>query len=58
VAISSGTIGIFDSGHVPYGDKTPEFIEQRSLALTRFLLEQDADAIVIACNTATAAATF
>ncbi|MCK9201283.1 MAG: glutamate racemase [Gallionella sp.] len=49
-------IYVADSGHVPYGDKPPEYIEQRSLALTRFLVEQGADAIVIACNTATAAA--
>lgn len=49
-------IYVADSGHVPYGDKSPGYIEQRSLALTRFLVEQGADAIVIACNTATAAA--
>ncbi len=49
-------IYVADSGHVPYGDKSPSFIEQRSHALTRFLIEQGADAIVIACNTATAAA--
>ncbi len=49
-------IYVADSGHVPYGDKSTSFIEQRSLALTRFLIEQGADAIVIACNTATAAA--
>lgn len=49
-------IYIADSAHVPYGDKPPSYIEQRSLALTRFLIEQGADAIVIACNTATAAA--
>jgi glutamate racemase len=49
-------IYIADSGHVPYGDKPASYIEQRSLALTRFLIEQGADAIVIACNTATAAA--
>ncbi len=45
-----------DSGHVPYGDKSPAYIEARSLALTRFLVSQGAEAIVIACNTATAAA--
>ena len=45
-----------DSAHVPYGDKPASYIEQRSLALTRFLVEQGAAAIVIACNTATAAA--
>jgi glutamate racemase len=49
-------IYIADSGHVPYGDKSPAYIEQRSLTLTRFLIGQGADAIVIACNTATAAA--
>lgn len=49
-------IYVADSGHVPYGDKPPEYIEQRSLAIARFLIEQGADAIVIACNTATATA--
>jgi glutamate racemase len=49
-------IYVADSGHVPYGDKSPDYIERRSLTLSRFLIEQGADAIVIACNTATAAA--
>jgi len=49
-------IYVADSGHVPYGDKSPAFIEARALAITRFLIEQGATAIVIACNTATAAA--
>ena len=49
-------IYVADSGHVPYGDKSASYIEQRALALARFLIEQGADAIVIACNTATAAA--
>jgi glutamate racemase len=49
-------IYIADSAHVPYGDKTPAYIEQRSHTLARFLIEQGASAIVIACNTATAAA--
>ncbi len=47
---------VADSGHVPYGDKSPEYIGRRSLAISQFLVEQGADAIVIACNTATAAA--
>jgi glutamate racemase len=47
---------VADSGHVPYGDKTPDYIRDRSLTLTEFLLRQGAAAIVIACNTATAAA--
>jgi len=49
-------IYVADSGHVPYGDRTAAYIESRSMALTRFLLSQGAEAIVIACNTATAAA--
>ena len=49
-------IYVADSAHVPYGDKSPAYIEARSLALARFLVGQGAQAIVIACNTATAAA--
>jgi glutamate racemase len=49
-------IYVADSGHVPYGDKPASYIEQRSHALTRFLVKLGAQAIVIACNTATAAA--
>lgn len=49
-------IYVADSGHVPYGSKTPDYIRARSVTLTRFLLEHGAKAIVIACNTATAAA--
>lgn len=47
---------VADSGHVPYGDKTPDTIRERSLALTDFLVGEGAAAVVIACNTATAAA--
>jgi glutamate racemase len=49
-------IYVADSGHVPYGDKSPPYIESRALTLTRFLIGQGAEAIVVACNTATAAA--
>lgn len=49
-------IYVADSGHVPYGDKSPAYIEARALKLTDFLRGQGAQAIVIACNTATAAA--
>jgi glutamate racemase len=44
---------VADSRHVPYGDKPAEFVEARAIALTRFLAEQGAKAIVVACNTAT-----
>ena len=47
---------VADSAHVPYGDKPPAFVRARSMALSQFLLDQGAKAIVIACNTATAIA--
>lgn len=49
-------IYVADSAHIPYGDKPASYIEQRSHTLSRFLVGQGAEAIVIACNTATAAA--
>lgn len=47
---------VADSGHAPYGEKSQQYIETRSLAITGFLLNQNAKAIVVACNTATGAA--
>lgn len=47
---------IADSFHAPYGNKEKSYIEERSVFLTKFLMEQKAKAIVVACNTATAAA--
>ncbi|WP_341304844.1 glutamate racemase [Pseudomonas sp. TMP25] len=46
---------VADSGHVPYGDKSPEFIRERCRVLAEFLLSQGAKALVLACNTATVA---
>jgi glutamate racemase len=45
-----------DSGNAPYGDRTEEFVVERSLAIAAFLLAQGAKALVVACNTATVAA--
>lgn len=47
---------VADSAHAPYGGKSPQEIQARSLALTEFLVGKGAKAIVVACNTATAAA--
>lgn len=47
---------VADSGHAPYGDKSRQFIEARSLAITEFLVSRHAKAVVVACNTATGAA--
>lgn len=45
-----------DNAHCPYGEKSKEYIIERSRAITDFLLSKGAEIIVIACNTATAAA--
>ena len=49
-------IYVADSRHAPYGNQTPEFIQERSFWLAEFLLRQGVKALVVACNTATAAA--
>lgn len=45
-----------DNAWCPYGEKSPEFITDRCRAITDLMLSKGADAMVIACNTATAAA--
>lgn len=49
-------IYIADSGHAPYGERDEAHVIARSRALTAHLLDQGVQALVIACNTATAAA--
>ena len=50
------TIYIADSAHCPYGNKSNEEITALAEACTLRLLEHDCKMIVVACNTATAAA--
>ena len=45
-----------DGACCPYGPKDPSFVVGRAMAVSRFLIEQGAELIVVACNTATAAA--
>lgn len=45
-----------DNAHCPYGEKSKEYIIERTREITRFLIGKGADIIVVACNTATAAA--
>ncbi|GAB4446464.1 MAG: glutamate racemase [Anaerolineales bacterium] len=45
-----------DQGHIPYGPRPMEQIRQFSEAITNFLLARGAKIIVVACNTASAAA--
>ena len=50
---------VADSGYAPYGERDESFVVARSRAITRHLLHGNArpiKALVIACNTATAAA--
>ena len=47
---------VADSGHVPYGEKSPDYIRERCRRIADFLLGQGAKALVLACNTATVAA--
>ena len=47
---------VADSAHAPYGDKTKEYILERSTAIVDFFLTHQVKAVVVACNTATGAA--
>ena len=47
---------VADSGHCPYGGQTEDYIRERSLRITEWLIARGAKCIVVACNTATAAA--
>ncbi|MDD2934704.1 MAG: glutamate racemase [Methylotenera sp.] len=47
---------VADSKYAPYGNKTPAEIQARCFAIADFLIANGAKAIVVACNTATAAA--
>lgn len=45
-----------DNAFCPYGEKEPEFIIDRCRTITDFFIGKGAEIVVIACNTATAAA--
>lgn len=47
---------VADAAHIPYGMHTEDFVRQRSEAIAHILIRQGAKALVVACNTATAAA--
>ncbi|MDZ7856093.1 glutamate racemase [Sphaerotilus sp.] len=47
---------VADSGHAPYGERGDDYVCDRSLVIADFLYRQGAQLLVIACNTATAAA--
>ncbi len=43
-----------DTAYAPYGNRSPDEIRARSVAITEHLVEKGAELIVVACNTATA----
>lgn len=45
-----------DNANCPYGEKTPEFIQERLRSITGLFLQKGVQVMVLACNTATAAA--
>ena len=45
-----------DTEHVPYGLKTPEQIKGYAVDIAQFLIDKGAEALVVACNTATSVA--
>jgi glutamate racemase len=49
-------IYLADQAHVPYGTRSLEEVRQFSTGITRFLINQGAKLIVVACNTASVAA--
>ena len=54
---SEDFVYVADSGHAPYGERDPAHVIERSCAIARHLLDRyQIKALVIACNTATAAA--
>jgi glutamate racemase len=51
-------IFLADQAHVPYGSRSLEEVRSFSETITRYLLAQGAELIVVACNTASAAALY
>lgn len=50
------TLYVADQVHMPYGPRTEEELRRFCTAITRYLVGQGCKAIVVACNTASAAA--
>ncbi|MEJ2454603.1 MAG: glutamate racemase [Candidatus Thiodiazotropha sp.] len=53
---SESIVYVADRGHLPYGSKPDAFIQSRAIAISEYLLTLPVKAVVVACNTATAAA--
>lgn len=54
---SEDFVYVADSGHAPYGERDPAHVIERSVTIARHLLDRyQIKTLVVACNTATAAA--
>lgn len=51
-------IYLADQGHVPYGPRSKQEVRSFAEGITRFLLKQGAQVIVVACNAASAASLY
>ncbi len=51
-----GFIYVADSGHAPYGERDAEHVQARARTLAGYMVGRGVQALVVACNTATAAA--
>jgi len=51
-------IYLADQAHVPYGPRPLDEVREFSRAISQFLIQQGAQVIVVACNTASAAALY
>ncbi len=52
------TLYFADQAHIPYGPRPLEEVRNYAVGITRFLLAQGAEIIVVACNTASGAALY
>lgn len=52
-SLPANYIYVADSAHAPYGNKSVDYILDRSRRITRFLISKGAQIVVVACNTAT-----
>lgn len=46
---------VADTAHCPYGEKSVEYLRERAMQISDYLVREDVKAIVVACNTATVA---
>lgn len=49
-------IYLADTAHIPYGNKSSAFIRDRVILIGQYLVDHGCSCVVVACNTATAAA--